>query len=136
MDRRRFIAGAVAVVAAPLVAEAQQAGKVWRIGLLETSSPSPARVQLRETFRQRLRELGYLEGQNIAFESRIAEGKTDRLPGLAVREERRSAVVCSGRMQTRRVIQHPLEFPPRSSAGKSHVRTHRCRSASGFEGSK
>jgi len=33
--------------------------------------------------RQRLRELGYLEGQNIAFESRFAEGKTDRLPGLA-----------------------------------------------------
>jgi len=68
--------------AAPLAGEAQQAG-TRRIGFLETSSPSPARIQLWETLRQRLRELGYLEGQNIAFESRFAEGKTDRLPGLA-----------------------------------------------------
>jgi hypothetical protein len=45
---------------APLAAEAQQAG-TRRIGFLETSSPSPARVQLWETLRQRLRELGYLE---------------------------------------------------------------------------
>ncbi len=73
---------AVSLVLAPLAVEAQQVG-TRRIGLLETSSPSPARVQLWETLRQRLRELGYLEGQNIAFESRFAEGKPDRLPGLA-----------------------------------------------------
>jgi len=47
--------------AAPLAGEAQQAG-TRRIGFLETSSPSPARVQLWEALRQRLRELGYLEG--------------------------------------------------------------------------
>ena len=83
IDRRTFLAGTGAVLlAAPLAAEAQPAG-TWRIGLLETSSPSPARVRLLETLRQRLRELGYLEGQNIAFESRFAEGKTDQLPGLA-----------------------------------------------------
>src|SRR5437867_7770602 len=73
---------AVLLLAAPLAAEAQQAG-TRRIGLLETSFPSPARVQLWETLRRRLRELGYLEGQNIAFESRFGEGKPDRLPGLA-----------------------------------------------------
>ena len=73
---------AVSLTLAPLANEAQQVG-TRRIGLLETSSPSPARVQLWETLRQRLRELGYLEGQNIAFEFRYAEGKTDRLPGLA-----------------------------------------------------
>jgi putative tryptophan/tyrosine transport system substrate-binding protein len=72
----------LSLFAAPLAGEAQQAG-TRRIGFLETSSPSPARVQLWEALRQRLRELGYLEGQNIAFESRFAEGKTDRLPGLA-----------------------------------------------------
>ena len=53
------------------------------IGFLETSSPSPGRVRLLETLRATLRELGYVEGQNIAFESRFAEGKIDQLPGLA-----------------------------------------------------
>jgi putative ABC transport system substrate-binding protein len=81
--RRAFI-GTLAggLLAAPVATEAQPAG-TKRIGLLETSSPSPARVRLWETLRQRLRELGYLEGQNIAFESRFADGKPDRLPGLA-----------------------------------------------------
>ena len=54
-----------------------------RIGILETSSPDPARLQLWEVFRQRLRELGHAEGQNIAFETRWAHGKPDRLPELA-----------------------------------------------------
>src|SRR6266545_3750105 len=79
IDRRTFLTGTGVVL---LAAEAQQAG-TRRIGLLETSSPSPARVLLWETLRQRLRELGYLEGQNIAFEFRFGEGKPDRLTGLA-----------------------------------------------------
>jgi len=70
------------LLAAPVAAEAQHA-ESRRIGLLETSSPSPARVQLWDRFRQRLRELGYLEGQNIAFEFRFGEGKPDQLPRLA-----------------------------------------------------
>ena len=84
MTTRRTFIGTLAggLLAAPFAAEAQPAG-TKRIGLLETSSPSPARVRLWETLRQRLRELGYLEGQNIAFESRFGEGKVDRLPGLA-----------------------------------------------------
>jgi putative tryptophan/tyrosine transport system substrate-binding protein len=84
MNRRGFIAllGGAAV-ARPLDVRAQQRAGTWRIGFLETSSSSPARVRLLETLRQRLRELGYLEGQNIVFESRFAEGMTDRLPGLA-----------------------------------------------------
>ena len=84
MRRREFISllGGAAV-AWPLDVRAQQRAGSWRIGFLETSSPSPARVRLLETLRATLRELGYLEGQNIAFESRFAEGKIDRLPGLA-----------------------------------------------------
>src|SRR5438046_2486219 len=83
VKRREFITllGGAAV-AWPLAARAQQAG-TRRIGLLETSSPFPARVLLWETLRQRLRELGYLEGQNIAFESRFGEGNLDRLRDLA-----------------------------------------------------
>ncbi|MGH7798381.1 MAG: ABC transporter substrate-binding protein [Candidatus Binatia bacterium] len=72
-----------ATLFAPCVsAEAQQAAKAPRLGYLSPgfSSPAPART---ETFRQGLRELGYVEGQNIAIEYRFAEGKLGRLPGLA-----------------------------------------------------
>ena len=82
MDRRTFLAGAGAVVLAlPLAAEAQQPGKVSRIGVLATANPRSAPFY--QAFEQRLRELGYVDGQNIAFEYRDAEGKLDRLPGLA-----------------------------------------------------
>ncbi len=65
-------------------AAAQPAGKVPRVGYLITGSHSdPQRQRLFEAFRQGLRELGYVEGQNIAIESRWAEGKDDRLPALA-----------------------------------------------------
>jgi len=63
-------------------AEAQQANKIPRIGFLGASSPSFYTTRI-ETFRQGLRELGYVEGKNIAIEYRFAEGKVDRLPELA-----------------------------------------------------
>jgi putative tryptophan/tyrosine transport system substrate-binding protein len=64
------------------LAEAQQAGKVAKIGLLGGSSASAYSARL-ETFRQRLRELGYVEGKNIVIEYRYGEAKFDRLPALA-----------------------------------------------------
>jgi putative tryptophan/tyrosine transport system substrate-binding protein len=65
-------------------AAAQPAGKVPRVGYLIAGSHSdPQRQRLLEAFRQGLLELGYVEGQNIAIESRWAEGKPDRLPALA-----------------------------------------------------
>jgi len=63
-------------------AEAQQAKKVPRIGFLSSLSPSSISART-EAFRQGLRELGYVEGKNIVFEWRYAEGKTERLPDLA-----------------------------------------------------
>src|SRR5712692_5095453 len=86
MDRRTFLAGTGAVLLlAPLAAEAQPARKVTRIGFLSPSSPSNVRNPLRlDALRQGLREQGYVEGQNIAIESRWAEGQYDRLPALAV----------------------------------------------------
>jgi putative ABC transport system substrate-binding protein len=81
MNRRVFISGAVAVLAAPLVAEAQRAGKVYRIGYLSSASASPP-TDL-EPFRQGLRELGYVEGRDVLIEARFAEHKLDRLPELA-----------------------------------------------------
>ena len=76
MDRRAFIAGTGAVLLpAPLAAEAQQAGKVFRIGVLGVG---PAGL-----LRQSLREVGYVEGLNLAIEWRDAEGKTERFGDLA-----------------------------------------------------
>ena len=72
---------AVGLAFAPLALEAQQAGKVYRIGILSTANPRSA--PLFQAFEQRLRELGYVEGRNIAIEFRNAEGKIDKLPGFA-----------------------------------------------------
>ena len=70
------------LLAAPPAADAQQQVRVPRIGFL-ASSGRTAMPHNFEAFRQGLRELGYMEGQNIAFESRWAEGRFDRLPALA-----------------------------------------------------
>ncbi len=82
MDRRTFMASMVgAVLSAPLAAEAQRAGKVYRVGFL-WDSPEVWPHAL-EGFRQGLRDLGWVEGRNIVVEYRWAEGRFDRLPGLA-----------------------------------------------------
>jgi putative ABC transport system substrate-binding protein len=83
MRRRDFITLLGAGTAWPIAARAQQTGKVSRIGYLGTSSPSLERL-LVDAFRQKLRELGQVEGENITIEYRWAEGRDDRLPSLAV----------------------------------------------------
>jgi putative ABC transport system substrate-binding protein len=81
--RRQFI-GALAggLVAVPLAAGAQQVAKVPRIGFLSSRSPAET-APYSEAFRQGLRELGYVEGQNVAVEYRYAEGRPEGLPALA-----------------------------------------------------
>ena len=85
IDRREFIGGvALALLAAPLVTDAQQPGKVFRIGILANvglTDPEGARVW--GALIQGLRELGYVEGQNITIEFRSSDGKYERLPDLA-----------------------------------------------------
>ena len=71
IDRRTFLAGTGAVLlAAPLAAEAQQAGKVYRIGFLSYLG-CPIRPDVMSPFRQGLRELGYAESQNILIKNRL-----------------------------------------------------------------
>jgi putative tryptophan/tyrosine transport system substrate-binding protein len=66
------------------VAEAQQPGSIPRIGNLWVGVPTDLLINKNhEAFRQGLRDLGYVEGRNIAFEDRYAEGYANRLPGLA-----------------------------------------------------
>jgi hypothetical protein len=71
MDRRTFVAGTLALLAVPLHAEAQPAAKIPRIGFL---GPGPIAdwSDDREAFRQGLRALGYIEGQNISIEWAVA----------------------------------------------------------------
>jgi len=83
VTRRAFLATLTGgLLAAPLAAEGQPAGKVYRIGFL-SSTGCPIRPEIMGPFRQGLLELGYVEGQNITIECRGAPGATDQLPGFA-----------------------------------------------------
>ena len=69
------------ILSAPLPVEAQQAGRVWRIGYLSMGSPDVDRLWV-AAFQRGLRELGYLEGQNTVLEQRHASGRSEAVPGL------------------------------------------------------
>jgi putative ABC transport system substrate-binding protein len=81
IDRRRFV-GALAVTAVVPFSGAQPAGKVYRIGYIQTATPDE-QARLTKAFEDALRELGYVEGRNAVFERRFAWGKQERLPELA-----------------------------------------------------
>ena len=93
-------------------AEAQQPKNVPRIGFLSAVSPSTISARL-HAFRQGLRELGYVEGKNIVIEWRSAEGKSDRLPGLAAELVRLKVdlVVSGGVATTRAAKQATVTIP-------------------------
>ena len=80
IGRREFITLLGGAAAAwPLAARAQQAGKIHKIGYLSPDSPSAVITP----FLDALRELGWIEGQNVTFEYRYAENRLERLPELA-----------------------------------------------------
>ena len=82
MDRRAFLSILSAVVlATPLAAEAQPTAKVWRVGVLMDLYPPNANPP--QALRQRLRDLGYIEGRNLVIDWRYQLGQSDRLPALA-----------------------------------------------------
>src|SRR5690242_20932164 len=82
MERRIFL-GVIAsgLLAAPLTAEAQPAGKVYRIGFLGNSTEA-LEANLVGPFRDGLRERGYVEGRDLTIEYRWAEGAYERFPAL------------------------------------------------------
>src|SRR5262245_28593305 len=90
MRRREFITLLGGAVAWPLTARAQS--RVPIIGYLHTSSASENTDQLR-AFRQGLRDVGYVEGENVTIEHRGADDQLDRLPALAADLERRRVAV-------------------------------------------
>src|SRR5215475_13531502 len=82
MDRRAFITlVGGGFLAGPFAAEAQQPGKPSRIGFLGNSTAA-LEAHLVGAFREGLRDLGYVEGQNVLIEYRWAEGKYDRFSAL------------------------------------------------------
>jgi len=77
------LAVTAAILAAPPAVRAQPPGNVYRIGYLSTGSATSTYLRPLEAFRQELGARGWREGQNVVIEYRYAEGRTDRLPGLA-----------------------------------------------------
>src|SRR5215468_9629576 len=90
--RREFIAGIGSAAAWPVVARAQQA-TMPVIGLLRDSPPAASFLA---GLQQGLKEVGFIEGQNVALEYRVADGQYDRLPGLAAElVNKRVAVIAA-----------------------------------------
>ena len=82
ISRRRFLSAAsISILATSRAAEAQPARRVWRLGALDVVSMASNAANL-EAFRQGLRELGYVEGQDFVIEYRSADGQAERFPGL------------------------------------------------------
>jgi putative ABC transport system substrate-binding protein len=88
MKRRTFLYGlGTGILAAPLAGEGQQAGKIARVGILAPTGPVAITNRpgfgITQGLGRRLHELGWVEGKNLVFERRFAEGRLDHLPGLA-----------------------------------------------------
>jgi len=82
MNRRDTVLGLLALGAAPIASQAQSARKSPRIAYLGFGTPE-ASGYLIETFKQRMRDIGYVEGRNVAYDVRWGLGQADRLPNLA-----------------------------------------------------
>jgi len=123
VERRTFMAMiAGGFLAAPLAAEAQQAGKVWRIGYLSpglsppnwtSHGPGPTAAPGNGPFVQGMKDLGYVEGRDFVMEYRWAEGHLDRLPDLAADLVRAhvDVIVTSGTTATRALKQATQTSP-------------------------
>src|SRR5437016_4933502 len=94
----------LSLLTVPLTGTAQQPTKVHRVGWLDPHSPG-AGPEL-DAFRQCLRDLGYVEGQNLLMEYRWAEGKEERLPDLAAELVRLPVDVIVGGAAATRAAQH------------------------------
>jgi putative ABC transport system substrate-binding protein len=109
---RLMLTLALTIFAAPLTAEAPQAPKVYRIGFLHPGSALPEPASL-ETLRQGMRELGYVEGQNLVMEYRYAEEREERLPALAAELVRlKVEVIVAGGTSATRAAQHATRTIP------------------------
>ena len=118
---RRSVLGLIltlGLLLAPLAATAQQPRKVYRVGFLSSGFPHPDRDPPVDAFRQGLRELGYVEGQNLVIEYHGAEGRDERLPALAAALVRLPVdVVVAAGPTAIRAAQHATRTIPIVMAG-------------------
>ena len=113
MNRRAFLSGAAALLAAPLAAAAQQAGKVYRVGYLGNFPPTSSTAPIFSAFTDGLREHGYVDGRNLKLEYRWAHGRSDIWPAL-VRELLQAGVQVVVTSQTPAALmlkQHASDIP-------------------------
>ena len=112
MDRRTILAVAGAALAAPRTLFAQPAKRVFRIAVLDEAGETAVQ-DMWSAFRDRLRELGYVEGKNVVFEARHAGGAHERLPGLAAElvALKPDLIACSGTPATRAAIRATSSIP-------------------------
>ncbi len=110
---------ALGLLAGPLPIEAQQAGKVYRVGFLDFRLRSTTTDPRLIALRQGLRELGYVEGQNLVLEYRSAKGKRKRLPEVAAELIRLKVdiIVTSGSVRVWRAAQRSTRTIPIVMAG-------------------
>jgi len=92
MNRRAFVVGLGAVLAAPLGGEAQQAGRIYRVGFVGPASGLTAQVL---AFHDGLRDNGLVEGQNVAVDQQLMGGREDQYTVVLAELERRVDVIVS-----------------------------------------
>jgi putative tryptophan/tyrosine transport system substrate-binding protein len=113
MTRRLLIILTLGLLVAPLIAEAQPVGKVYRIGWLGADSPPTTPNPPPGTFWQTLHDLGYVEGQNLVIQYRYAAGREERLPDLAAELVRLPVdVIVADAAQATRAAQHATRTIP------------------------
>jgi putative ABC transport system substrate-binding protein len=111
LARREFITLLGGAAAWPVMTRAEQSSRIARIGNLSTANPRSS--PFFQSFERRLRDLGHIEGQNVVFEYRNAEGDADRLPDLAAELVRLDAsiIVTSTAAATSAVKQATSTIP-------------------------
>ena len=134
VERRGFIVGTLSLLAAPLAAMAQPAGKVYRLAIVATTLPVAeytADPAVREFFVE-LRRLGYVEGQNLVVELRSALGRPERFPEIATEVVRLNPdVILAGSNRVIRAVKAATAtIPPRPKPRAcAPATTRRCRSS-------
>ena len=127
---RRIGLAVVLLFLVALAADAQQAGRVPRIGLLSNSAGTTANAPV-EAFRQGLRRLGWIEGQTVMIEYRSAEGNPDRLPALAAElvQAKVDVIVLSGAPAIRAAQKATSTIPSSSSPWPTRSPWDSCRAS-------
>ena len=112
MDRRAFIGTLTGgLLAAPLAAAEAPAAKGARVGILSTGNPRSANIY--QALEQSLRDLGYVDGENLSIEFRYAEGRTERLPRIAAELARLNldVIVVATELGTRALAEANAKIP-------------------------